>query len=410
MSEAKAPEKLKVMHGLPEQVIFCKRCVMSNQRPSSSPEHLKKSTAVPTAGFGEDGICHACLYSDFKKTIPWDERERKLKDLLDKHRRKPGEMRYDCIVPGSGGKDSIWVSHLLKYKYGMNPLTITWAPHLYTDVGFRNMEHWIHSGFDNYLHTPNGKVHATLTRLAFENLCNPFQPFIMGQKMQMIRMAKMLGIKLVMYGENQAEYHNRLEENQSPLMKPDFYTRKARDISDLRFGSLTPEQLREHGITEGDLIPYVPLERDEVEGSGIEVHYTGYYTKWIPQEVYYYAVEKAGFEPNPAGRSEGTYSKYASLDDKTDGFNYYTMFIKFCQGRCTSDAAHEIRDGHIDRAEAVALCRKYDGEFPARYFPEFLRYIGISEGRFWEVINANRSPHLWKKDGDKWVQRHPLPD
>lgn len=406
MSEAKAPEKLKVLHGLPEQVIFCKRCVMSNQRPSSSPEHLKKSTAVPTAGFGEDGVCHACLYSDFKKTIPWDERERKLKDLLDRHRRKPGEMRYDCIVPGSGGKDSIWVSHLLKYKYGMNPLTITWAPHLYTDVGFRNMQHWIHSGFDNYLHTPNGKVHGTLTRLAFENLCNPFQPFIMGQKMQMIRMAKMLGIKLVMYGENQAEYHNRIEENQSPLMKPDFYTRRTRDISDLRFGSLTPEQLKEHGITEADLIPYVPLERSEVEDSGIEVHYTGYYTKWIPQEVYYYAVEKAGFEPNPAGRSEGTYSKYASLDDKTDGFNYYTMFIKFCQGRCTSDAAHEIRDGHIDRAEGVALVRRYDGEFPQKHFREFLEYTGLTEKRFWEVADSYRSPHLWEKVGGEWKLKH----
>ena len=30
--------KLEVMHGLPEKVVFCKRCVMSNQRPSSSVE------------------------------------------------------------------------------------------------------------------------------------------------------------------------------------------------------------------------------------------------------------------------------------------------------------------------------------------------------------------------------------
>lgn len=402
---------LKVLHGLPDQVIYCKRCVMSNQRPSSSPEHLKKDTSIGTAAFGEDGVCHACLYSDYKKNqIDWTERERRLRDLLDRHRRRGGNRQYDCIVPGSGGKDSIWVSHLLKYKYGMNPLTVTWSPHIYTDVGFRNMQHWIHSGFDNILHTPNGKTHRTLTRLAFEYLCNPFQPFIMGQKLLMVKIAQRFGIKLIMYGENQAEYHNRIEENESPLMKPDFYSRHGSDISDLRFGTKTPEQLREYGVEESDLIPYIPLQRDEVETSGIEVHYTGYYTKWVPQEVYYYAVEKAGFEANPAGRSQGTYSKYASLDDKTDGFNYYTMFIKFCQGRCTSDAAHEVRDGHITRQEAVALVRRYDGEFPDLYFRDFLDYVGISEGRFWEVIDANRSPHLWKKDGNLWVQRYPLPD
>ena len=38
-------------------------------------------------------------------------------------------------MPGSGGKDSIYASHILKYKYKMNPLTVTWSPHIYTDIG-----------------------------------------------------------------------------------------------------------------------------------------------------------------------------------------------------------------------------------------------------------------------------------
>ena len=62
--------------------------------------------------------------------------------------------------------------------------------------------------------------------------------------------------------------------------------------------------------------------------------------------------------------TEGTYSKYASLDDKLDGFHYYLAYIKFGIGRATADAAHEVRDGHIDRDEAVALVKKFDGEFP----------------------------------------------
>lgn len=402
-------EKPPVLHGLPEKVIFCKRCVMSNQRPSSAPEHLKRTTKIETAGFDADGICHACLYAEFKRTkINWEERERMFRDLLDRHRRRSGLYQYDCIVPGSGGKDSIWVSHLLKYKYNMNPLTVTWAPHLYTDVGWKNMQHWIHSGFPNILVHPDGKIHGKLTRLAFEELCNPFQPFIMGQKCLMTKVALQMGIKLIMYGENQAEYHNRFSETQSPLMKPEFFTRTSTDVEELRFASKTPEQLEEHGIRREDLIPYIPVERHAYEEAGIEVHFTSFYKFWVPQEAYYYSTTHAGFEANPAGRSEGTYSKYASLDDKTDGINYYTMYVKFGQGRATSDAAHEIRDGHITRNEGVALVRKYDGEFPQLYFQDFLDYTGLTKERFTEVIDDNRSPHLWKKDGDNWTFLHPV--
>ena len=35
--------------------------------------------------------------------------------LLDKHR--SNNNNYDCIVPGSGGKDSCYAAHILKFKY-----------------------------------------------------------------------------------------------------------------------------------------------------------------------------------------------------------------------------------------------------------------------------------------------------
>ena len=61
--------------------------------------------------------------------------------------------------------------------------------------------------------------------------------------------------------------------------------------------------------------------------------------------------------PEPDGRSEGTYSKYSGLDDKVDGYHFYFAYLKFGHGRATSDAAHEVRDGHITREEAVALVK-----------------------------------------------------
>ena len=112
--------------------------------------------------------------------------------------------------------------------------------------------------------------------------------------------------------------------------------------------------------------------------------------------------------PN-AERSEGTYSKYASLDDRFDGFHYYLGFIKFGIGRTTSDTAHEIRDGKIDRDEGVALIRRYDGEFPTKYFREFLEYCQITEEYFFDVVDSWRSDHIWKRTGaGDWELRRPI--
>jgi hypothetical protein len=137
----------------------------------------------------------------------------------------------------------------------------------------------------------------------------------------------------------------------------------------------------------------------------VACHFHGYYKRWIPQENYYYCVENTGFLANPEGRSEGTYSKYASLDDKTDGFHYWMAYIKFGLGRATSDAAHEIRDGHITREEGVSLVRRYDGEFPQKNFKTFLEYTGLSEEQFHAAVDAWRSPHLWEKKDGRWVLR-----
>ena len=136
----------------------------------------------------------------------------------------------------------------------------------------------------------------------------------------------------------------------------------------------------------------------------MEVHYFSYYKKWDPQESYYYAYEKTGFKPNTE-RTEGSYSKYSSIDDKIDDFHYYTTYIKYGLGRSSYDASQEIRCGKITREEAVSLVKKYDGEFPKKNFEAFLEYISVSEKEFWKIIDSYRSPHLWKKENDKWIMK-----
>ena len=66
-------------------------------------------------------------------------------------------------------------------------------------------------------------------------------------------------------------------------------------------------------------------------------------------------------QPNTE-RNEGTFSKYASLDDEFDGFHYYLAYKIWYREQLNT--AHEIRDKRISRDEGIALVKKYDGEFP----------------------------------------------
>lgn len=393
-------ESVEVKFGLPEHVKFCKKCVMSNQRPNSSVEFQhSREHKHRTLNFDQESICDACRVAEEKNKIDWKSREDQLLQLLEKHRKNNGE--YDCIVPGSGGKDSVFASHVLKYKYGMTPLTVTWPPIRYTDIGYKNFRNWIDiGGFDNISFNYNGQVHALLTRLAIENLLHPFQPFILGQKNLAPKMALHFKVPLIFYGENESEYGNPIADNASSLRDQSYYTMK--NLDQIHLGGVPIEELMEkYNLGIHDIKTYLPPTAEELKSTDVEVRYLGYYLKWVPQEVYYYSVEHVSFEANKF-RTEGTYSKYNSLDDKIDGFHYYTTYIKFGLGRATYDASQEIRNRHLTRKEAVALVRKFDGEFPHKYFDEIMDHIGMRNEAFIEICDKFRSPHLWEKINGEW--------
>lgn len=399
---------MNTLYGLPEEVFYCKKCVMSNQRPTSSIEHKHTiNSKKNTLHFNEDQICDACLNAERKESvINWEQREKELRELCDKYRSKDGS--YDCLVPGSGGKDSAFQAHILKYKYGMNPLTCTWPPILYTDYGYRNWKNWIDSGFDNITFTRNGDVMKKLTRLAILNIFHPFQTFILGQKNLAPKIASKYGIDLIFYGENEAEYGNPIADNNSSLRDKSYFS--FNNLDDIYLSGLSVRELKEeHNIQIGDLKAYLPIEEKELERTNIQVHYLGYYLKWTPQEVYYYAVDNTGFKARPF-RTQGTYSKYNSIDDKIDDLHYYTTHIKFGLGRATYDASQEIRNKHLTREDGIALVKKYDGEFPDRYFSEIMEYLDIDEEYFRnELTDKFRSEHLWKKDeSGVWSLRNPI--
>ena len=373
-------------YNLPTEVKFCRKCTISNQRPRIT--------------FDEDNVCSACNYAEYKRTkVDWNLREEELVELCDKHRKSNGE--YDVIVPCSGGKDGSFVAHQLKYKYGMNPLAVTWAPLKATAIGRDNLDAFIASGFNHILGTPNPQVTRKLTELSFKHLGDPFQPFIYGQTNYPLHMAVKHDIQLIMYGENGEVEYGGDSQN---AFRPD---RSVEDQDKHYFSGLPPQFWTEHGVSLTDLKPFMSPKFDEIKQNKTKIHFFGYYKFWDPQENFYYCHEHTGFQPNTE-RNEGTFSKYASLDDKIDGFHYYLSYIKFGIGRTTADAAHEIRDGKITREEGVALVKRYDHEFPKKYYQEFLEYCSITDEEVHEVIDSWRSDHLWLQEDGVWKLRHSI--
>ncbi len=396
---------MKTFFNLPKKIIFCKKCVNSNQYPVSIPEfkHTRTRKNAKYINFSSDKVCDACKQAEIKKNINWKKREIQLLKLLKKFRKNNGD--HDCLVPGSGGKDSAYAAHILKYKYGMNPLTVTWPPILYTDYGKRNFDKWLEiGGFDNITVKPNPRVLKVLTKLAILKLLHPFQTFILGQKNVAPYLAKKLGIKLVFYGENEAEYGNPLADNSKSLRDKSYFTIKNLNNSYLA-GVKIKELISKYKFNLTDLKYYLPLSTEEFKKTNIQIHYLGFYLKWVPQEAYYYSVENTGYKARPF-RTEGTYSKYNSIDDKIDDLHHYTRYIKFGIGRASTDSSQEIRNNHISREEAKLLVRRFDGEFPKRYFKEIMNYLDISEKQFIQTCDKFRSPHIWKKKKGNWLLRH----
>ena len=136
------------------QMFYCTRCCL----PESSP-NIK---------FDEFGICNACRSSEQKMRINWEKREKILKKILEYYKNN-SKSGYDCMVPISGGKDSIYQLHVLKHKYNMNPLAVTFSHNWFTKTGIDNLNTSIEKlDVDHIMFTPKSLVN----RLAKKSLSN----------------------------------------------------------------------------------------------------------------------------------------------------------------------------------------------------------------------------------------------
>jgi len=364
---------------------FCTKCVNSNHRPGLT--------------FDKHEVCDACQHAEIKKKINWKLREKELCKLLDQHRSKNGD--HDVLVPTSGGKDSTYVAHQLKYVYGMNPLGVSWAPAMYTEVGYKNLKLFA-DNYDTLVYVTNRETHRKLTRISFEEFGDPFQPFHYGQQSFPVKIAIKYKIPLIIYGENQnVEYGSSKAKKESPFedMNERYYQQSLRveaGVDTLIKIGVKKKIFNKKNMKNVNFHDYrLPLNKD-TKKEKIKISFFSYFKKWSPQENYYYVKKNCNFLNAPS-RTSGSYTKYTSLDDKIDELYFYLQYLKFGFGRASSEACVDIRDGFINREEARLLVNMYDGEYPYEELETVLDYLNMSKEKLDQICEKFRNKKLFVK-------------
>ena len=120
--------------------------------------------------FDELGICRACNSSEQKMHVDWEKRKEALEEILDDAKQNAihNKLPYDCIVPISGGKDSVYQLHVITKVYKMRALAVTASHNWYSKIGWYNPINALEEfDVDHMMYTPS---RSTVNKAARESL------------------------------------------------------------------------------------------------------------------------------------------------------------------------------------------------------------------------------------------------
>jgi N-acetyl sugar amidotransferase len=361
-------------------IFFCKKCLVSSARPRIS--------------FDKFGVCNGCNYLEKRNKEDFSEKQKELKNICDEYR--SGSGYYDCIVPWSGGKDSSYIAHRLKFEFKMNPLLVTFAPLIPTDVGYKNRENLVNLGFDHQYFRPNQKVSKLLSKRFFFERGDPKIHWNAGINSTPLRVSIEKKIPLIFYAE-----HGDSQYGGNPINKESSKFKDLDEIYENLIGD-DPRNWIDEIITENDIFPYTVPDENLLKKNKTKAYFFGYFENWNVHKNYEYLKTKMEFLTHPDGRTPGTFTNFDSLDDHIDQVYYYMQFIKFGFGRASRDASRQLQHGLIDKKDFLSYVIKYDSEIPSKDILNFCEYIGISSAKFSEVVDKHRNEEIWKKTANGW--------
>lgn len=362
----------------------CQNCVMLSTRPRIE--------------FDARGWCNACAWAEEKRTLDWQARWQNLEELCARYRNPD---QFDVLVGVSGGKDGSYVSRMLKDKLGMNPLTITVAVPLPMELGNKNLENFINSGFDHVRVTPNPLISQIINRHGLIEQGRPLFGWQCNLQVAVLRTALAYKIPFIMYGEDgEVEYGGSTESKNQWSYSVAYAIRVYLSGED-------PDALLtqlENRFTRRELYWWLYPHERELTTIDPRASHWSHFENWDPYDHYLVAKASCGLQEREEA-SVGTYTNFAQTDTILFDLHMYFMYLKFGFGRCTQDCGIDIRRGAMTRKQALELVKIYDDQLPETYIPGYLDYFKMTRGEFDAVLDKWANKDLLEKVDGRWVRK-----
>lgn len=337
-----------------------------------------------TLYFDEEGVCNICKNWDKKqKEINWEEREKQLLEIFEEAKKRNGF--YDCIVPFSGGKDSTFTLWAVVKKYGLKPLVVSFDHGFYRPRTIENRTRTFRKlGVDVITFTPNWHVVRKLMLEALIRKGDSCWHCHAGVYAYPMRIAVKHEIPLLIWGEGGGEYEGYFKYED--MEEADEWAFNRRVILGMR----AEDMAGFIGVPLRDLEPFIYPSREELERVGVKSISPGNFIPWdVKKHVEIIKKELGWLEDElESGFPGPTYEK---IECMFAGIRDYTKYLKRGFSRITHLTTLDIRHGRISREEAMRLIKKYEGRKP-RSLEVFLKYIGISEEEFNEIVSRHVIP------------------
>ena len=345
-----------------ENLKYCSRCCL----PETS-EGIK---------FDEYGICTICRSSEEKMNIDWSIRENKLKNIFTKYKKN---KNYDCLLPTSGGKDSMFQSYVLKNVYKLNPLCVTHSQNWLSTTGRFNLENSLFQfDLDHLIFIPSRNIVNKVAKKSVHQIGDACWHCHIGAGSISIQTSVVWDINLIVFGEAPADTDSRGQH------------KKIIEISPYRF--LDESAIKKYSAfadkktTKKDLSHWAFPNKEEIKQSKTMVIHLGQYIFWDEHKNIDLVSKKFGWR---SGKVENTYKTYKSVECVMAGVHDYFNFIKRGIGRATIHASEDVRRGLITREKGFELAKEYDVQKP-HALKYYMKITNQTENQILNALKKSR--------------------
>ena len=334
--------------------------------------------------FDQAGYCNVCNSSEEKMRIDWHSRRTQLEEILKRAKEENAEKQYDCLIPISGGKDSVYQLHVLVKEYGMRPLAVTFSHNWYSSTGMYNLLNSLEIfDVDHIMFTPKRSQVNALAKKSLSAIGDACWHCHAGIGAFPLRIARDYGIGLVVWGESTNESSSR-GTYAKPLLEfdQDYFLKVSAKVR--------PEKMAGEDTPIRELSTYQTPDAASYEKAQIKGIHLGNYIYWDDERQTEFIKKEYGWRET---KIEGTYKRYKSAECIMPGVHDFANYLKRGYGRASFHASADVRAGIISRDEAFEKLVPLDAVEPKAldYYSEI---TGISKEEFASTLRNLRHKAL----------------